>query len=363
MNKLIKADFSHKNINNVKKFIYITNNESQFELALLSTSNSIFEFLIFIEKDLYDIKTNYNIPSNVKVSNDVGSIIMMFPKFNGVVTTVGHLSPVLSNAIKKILKVGAQLNLPLIEVPHGLYQWGYNLTDDSQIVNVGSFEYGSGGVVPTVADCQINWFCEDGPGYPRNQVETLRRSIEAIVPEYTVITTNTNWYMYGHFEQRTLFNILFSYAMENPEQIFIWCPHPAEVKKGTLLASMLAVKPQNIFLYGLTKEIYFDGVDTTEDVIRYAKNGVSTVSSCLMDYEIHKTPLMLFSSEGLSQIIKSLGTTSTFSTTREFKETQAKPIVTNLLYSYKVDRFDSYLDSSVKTGGPNNLQTLVMNIE
>ena len=363
MNRLITADFSSENVVNTKQFIYITNNEAQFELALLSTFNSQFEFLIFIEKDLYDIKTNYAIPLNVKITNDVGSLIMLLPKFAGVITTVGHLSPVLSNAIKKILKTSAQLNLPLIEVPHGLYQWGYNLSDDSQIVNVGSFEYGSGGVVPTIAEHQINWFHEDGPGYPRYQKETLRKPTDNIVPEYTVITTNTNWYMYGHFEQRTLFNILFAHAMENPTQIFIWCAHPAEVKKDTLLASMLAIKPQNIFLYGLTKEIYFNGIDTTEDVIKYAKNGVSTVSSCLLDYEIHKIPVMLFNTEGLTKIIKSMPIVSVFSTAQEFRETQAKAIVTNLLYPYKVDKFDNELNCIKKTTEFNTLQNLLMHIE
>ena len=185
-------------------------------------------------------------------------------------------------------------------------------------------------------DEQINWFCDEGPGYPRYQQMSLRNNDEAIVPEYTVITTNTNWYMYGHFEQRILFNIIFSLALKNPSEIFIWCPHPAEIQKGSLLHNMLAVKPQNIFLYGLTKEIYFNGIDTTEDVIKHAANGISTVSSCLLDYEIHETPVMLFESDGLSEIIKSIDVSSSFRTTDEFEGKRADLIKTNKLHPYKV---------------------------
>ncbi|MCP3921784.1 MAG: hypothetical protein GY714_04285 [Desulfobacterales bacterium] len=343
--KTIMASFCDCHENAGKAFIYITNNESQLELALLSVCESKFEFLIFIEKDLYDIRMNFIIPDNVKVTNDVGSVVMLMPKFNGIITTVGHLSPVLSIAIKKLFKAGAQLNLPLIEVPHGLYQWGYNLEDNSQFVNVASFEYGAGGSVPTIAENQINWFCEEGPGYPRYQPSSLRKKVETIVPEYTVITTNTNWYMYGHFEQRILFNIIFSYALKNPNKIFIWCPHPAEVQKDTLLSNMIEVKPQNIFLYGLTKEIYFNGIDTTEDVIKYAENGISTVSSCLLDYEIHETPVMLFESDGLSKIIESMNISSCFRSTEEFTKKCAGLIKTNKLYPYRIKVFDDMLDN------------------
>jgi len=126
--------------------------------------------------------------------------------------------------------------------------------------------------------------------------------------------------------------------------LFIWCSHPAEIGKDTLLSKMITVKPENILFYGLTKEIYFNGVDTTEDVIKHAKNGISTVSSCLLDYEINKIPLALYETSGLLDIIESIDIGSTFKNIDALQSNNFTMVKTNKLYPYNVKLFDANLE-------------------
>lgn len=345
----IKADFSiNEKAGASKKILFLVNNQSQAELAMLSVIGSKHDYLIYLASDLYDITTDYNLPSNVTISSDAGSIIMLLPKFNGVITTVGHLSPVLGRGFKDILKFSSLLNLPLIEVPHGLYQWGFNLKDNSKIVHVASMKFGAGGYVPSIADHQINWFTPNGPGYPRFREESVRSNLAAVTPEYTVITTNTNWYMYDLNDQRVMFQLIFQHALENPNKLFIWCPHPSELANDKLFSTMFANKPKNIFLYGLNNEIYFNGVDTTEDVIKYATNGISTVSTCLLDFEIHSIPVSIFSTNGLAAILDSFIACNLFSMLKRLDASKHKPLKTNVLYRYDVKLLDENIESLIK---------------
>lgn len=340
-----------------QKILFVTNNLSQAELAVFSALKSKFEFLIYINNahKEYSFQTDYILPTNVKMTSDYKSVIMLTSIFSAVITTVGHISPVLNEKFSAIIKACIACGLPIIEVPHGLYQWGFNFSDDSQFVNTASNTHGAGYPVPTFANFQISWFDNDSVGYPRNRVERIRKINDIEVPVYTVITTNTNWYMYGFDEQRVLAQSIFEYARSRPSELFIWCHHSAELSQMNLLNNMLGAKPPNIFRYGHDKDIYFHSMDTTEDVIEHAAAGITTISTCLLDFELHKVPTAVFWCEGLSAVSESMIHAATFQSPEEILKLEFTPPVTGKLKPFDCESFDRQILNAIETPAPTNM--------
>ncbi|WP_346832793.1 hypothetical protein ABDX87_10430 [Pseudomonas abietaniphila] len=355
MHSIIRSERANKSPTK-KTFLYITNNLSQAELALLSIVGSEFDYLVYINNTQkeYNLLTDYDLPENAKITSDFKSVIMLTTIFSAVITTVGHISPVLNAKIISIMKACVAAELPIIEVPHGLYQWGFNFVDDSKFVNTASHSLGGGYPVPSFADFQLSWFEEGGVGYPRNRVEKIKRTEVIVVPEYTVITTNTNWYMYNFNDQRVLAQSIFEYAKAHPDQMFVWCHHSAELNGMNLINNMYGARPTNIFRYGHDKDIYFHGIDTTEEVIEHAKSGISTISTCLVDYEIHRIPTAIFANEGLAKIQQSISPASFFESPETLRALDFKIPFTGKLESYDVSRFDLSLKEFLQTGPSSN---------
>ncbi|WP_054900447.1 hypothetical protein [Pseudomonas sp. NBRC 111131] len=355
MNNLIQSEILHKKHSN-PTILYITNNFSQVELALLSVAESKYDFLIYnnVTHKEYNLATDYLLPKNVKVTSDPKSVIMLSGIFSAAITTVGHISPVLNAKIVSILKACVAINLPIIEVPHGLYQWGFNLSDDSKFINTASNTLGAGYPVPSFADHQISWFDDNSIGYPRYRSESVKKKYDVVVPKYTVITTNTNWYLYNYNDQRVLAQALFELARANPEEMFIWSPHSAELNAHNLINNMLGAKPANLFRYGYDKDIYFHSIDTTEDLISHAAAGITTVSTCLLEYEIHKIPTAIFSTNSLQTVTSSMLDGAFFATPDDLKSLDFKPPITGQLHRYDVEGFDSRLSQILISPKKNN---------
>lgn len=335
-----------------KTFLYITNNLSQAELALLSIVGSKYNYLVYINNTQkeYNLLTDYKLPENAKITSDFKSVIMLTTIFSAVITTVGHISPVLNAKIISIMKACVAANIPIVEVPHGLYQWGFNFADDSKFVNTASHALGGGYPVPSFADHQMSWFDNSGLGYPRYRTEKIKHAKDVVVPKYTVITTNTNWYMYNFNDQRVLAQSVFEFAKAHPEDIFIWCHHSAELNGVNLINNMYGAKPTNIFRYGHDKDIYFHGLDTTEEVIEYAEAGISTISTCLVDYEIHGIPTAIFANEGLSTVQQSISEASFFTGPENLRSIEFRKPVTGCLERFNVSNFDGNLNEFLIAG-------------
>ncbi|MGE8121784.1 hypothetical protein [Pseudomonas fulva] len=344
MSMAIKSYTPHQKISK-QTILYITNNFSQVELAILSATGSKFDYLIYNnspQRD-YNLATDYTLPSNIKITSDAKSAIMLVGIFSAAITTVGHISPVLNSDIVSVLKACAVMNMPIIEVPHGLFQIGFNLSDDSKFVNTASHTLGAGFPVPSFADHQVSWFDDAGVGYPRYREVSLKKTDAPVVPDYTVITTNTNWYLYNFEDQRTIAQCLFELARANPEKLYIWAAHPAELNKQNLIHYMLDAKPSNLLRYGHDREIYFHSIDTTEELIKHAKAGISTVSTCLLEYEMYNIPMAIYRNQSLDSVTNSLEHAVFFSSPDELKKAEFQVPVTGKLHRFSVEGFDLVL--------------------
>ena len=324
--------------------LYIATNYSQVEMAFIMSEASKYESYIYCDGfDFYDLSLDYKRASVVSSLKNVSSILK---KVTRAVTYIGQVNPNIKKEYRALLSALLKLEVPLIELPHGLVQSGYNLDDDSRVVDLSSYYDGIGKSLPSIASTRLNWYGEQSVGYPRYSDSKLHK--KRVVPAFTVITTNTNWYLYSVEDKRNFFRTVFRYAELNPGKMFIWSPHPAELNDQTYSHHVMPLRPANVLLYGLLRDVYFNGIEGTNDLIAHCESGISTVSTCLLDYEMGDKPVLVFNPDGVESICEAFESCRTFRNLAEIAAGPAK-LVTGMLEKYDPARFDLALIESPKS--------------
>ena len=59
-------------------------------------------------------------------------------------------------------------------------------------------------------------------------------------------------------------------------------------------------------MYGRQNQLNFYGVECTEDPIAFCQKGITTVSTCLVDYELHNKDVVVLSSHSTQNLVNSL---------------------------------------------------------
>ena len=335
------------------KVCYLTQNLSQFHLACMSCIGSRNNYIVFnpdkdLELHVFAKKFNFDV-DNTRFCFEVNTLRSIINSFDVIITTVGHHSPVMNKDIKALIDLSVREKIPIIDVPHGLFQFGHNFWDDSQIINLASSKYGAGGWVDSFCGSQINWFrnAQDGPGYPRYNSSLKRKQF--CVPEFTLLTTNSNWYLYDSEWQRTFLAFLTDYSFKNLDELIIWSPHPAELVNSHPIKNYIDnLLPPNVFVYGGIYPLKFYGVESTEDLIACCKKGITTVSTCLLDYELNDKDVLVLSSDSTDQLVKTMKNVVSINLPSEFKTPLyfSKP-ETGYLFPYNVESFDQLIISFV----------------
>jgi len=222
------------------------------------------------------------------------------------------------------------------------------MVDNSLLIASAMQGFGLGSVAHSFVDCSLSWHeGEEAIGYPHTLVD--RAGQKRILPRYTLITTNSNWYLYHFADKRRLFEALFSYIEQHDDRMFIWAMHPAEKSISNSYARIAEIRrPRNLFVYGMDEDIYFHGVETTEDLIFHCEAGISTTTTCLLDFELYKKPVHVFDCEGTKNLTDSFVEVSLFRD-RQDLEKAAKPIITGRLKPYRPDLFDKHVKQAQVT--------------
>ena len=335
------------------KICYLTQNRSQFQLACLSCLGSRHNYTVFNQDKDLELHILAGIiefdSNNTKFCFEVNTIKAIFERFDVVITTVGHYSPVMNKDFKSIIDLSLRNKIPIIDVPHGLFQFGHNFWDDSQIINLASCDYGSGDWIESFCSSQINWFrdAQKSPGYPRYNSSLIRK--QTCVPDFTLITTNSNWYLYDKSWQRSFLAFITDYSFQNPDELIIWSPHPAEVQNSPAIKNYIEnLLPPNLFVYGRQYQLKFYGLETTEDLIAFCQKGITTVSTCLLDYELNKKDIVVLSSDSTDSLVKCFKDVSFINLPNQLRSpiNFTKP-ETGYLFPYDVNIFDQMIVSSV----------------
>jgi len=153
-------------------------------------------------------------------------------------------------------------------------------------------------------------------------------------------------FLYSLADKRKFYKELFEYVKTKPDEILIWCPHPAEMMVNTFSKSACEFKPNNLLHYGLHEDIYFHGIEGSDDLIFYCSYAISTVTTCLLDYEIHDKRVNVFDCIGVRRLISKFKSISKFSQAEEIKKNAVK-IETVFLKKFDVKIFDDLISQSI----------------
>jgi|GEM_PF-2013367 len=333
-----------------EKILYIATNHSQVEMACLMSEHSSFDSVIYSDGfDFHEHSLTFTRPSFTTTLKGVAAILKRVTK---IVTYIGQVNPNIKKEYRTLLSSALKLEIPIIELPHGLVQSGYNLDDTSRLINLSSYYEGIGSSLPSIASLRLGWYGKYSVGYPRSVV--TKQTTNRTVPKFTLITTNTNWFLYSVEEKRIFFNSVFKYAEANPNHLFIWSPHPAETNEQTYSHSISALRPANVLIYGLMKDIYFDGIENSNDLAAFCEDGISTVTTCILEYEMHNKSVHIFSTPGVAQIIERFHKAKTFTSIADLNA-PAAPVHTGMLERYDPLKFDEYLSLAPKSDPRNSI--------
>lgn len=328
--------------------LILTYTKPQLDLALIVAEASKHNYIIFnpdIDPIMAMDTERYNM---TRMILEYGDLLTIIPLADKIIIFVGEIVQSVPQNFQTALKLALQLRKPVIEVPHGLFQPGFNITDDSQFIVHSSFYYGSNNTLLSLAHKKISWYLPDGVGFPRTLCKNAYP--KRILPKYTLITTNTNWYLYSLQDKIQVLTYIRDHAVAHPNELFIWQPHPAEIISNTSNTMpckyIFNMRPANVLEYGITKDIYFHGIDSTEDLIAYCSRGISTVSTCIIDFEIHRKPIHVFECEGTKNLSDSFESCSLFSSSADL-DIPPKQIRTGYLKDFDVQAFDAAVESAV----------------
>lgn len=351
MNNIIIGDFKEVSPSDYTEHVvlFFALNHSHYELAKIIASNSKFDSYIYFEShnsaDVPESQVNFKLIKNYM------SLAGIFVKFTKLVIFSTHPSINTQSSYLKVLQAAMENNINIYEIPHGLFQSGYNLVDDTKYIDIASYYDGIGDNLPPITKNRAWWYGKEGIGYPRT---TLRNSYpKRPLPVFNLITTNTNWYLYAMKDKREFFKIIIDYAQEKTGELFIWSPHPAEMNLDSFSFYVKDFMPKNILTYGLDQDIYFHGIQCTNDLIPYCKMGISTASTCLLDYEMHNKGVNLFTCDGVRNLTRKIDTVNIFEKKEDIKSLPT-PLKTGFLKDYSPEKFDEFITSEngVNTTSP-----------
>jgi len=314
--------------------LFLALNPSHYQHALIMSNNSAFN--VFIMPKLANLHIVESDLGKAKIILDHKECVGILSAMDRLVVPFFNIAPGYPPDIKKIIALAIRCHIPIVNVPHGLFEPRNTMVDSSPLVISTSQVFGLGVVACSFADCSLSWHeGEEAIGYPHTLVD--RSGQKRVLPRYTLITTNSNWYLYHFADKRRLFEALFSYIERHDDRMFIWAMHPAEQSNRNFYARFAKMRrPRNLFVYGMNEDVYFHGVDTTEDLIFHCEAGISTTTTCLLDFELYKKPVHVFDCKGTKNLTDSFVEVSLFHEAQDL-EKEAKPVITGRLKPYRPD--------------------------
>lgn len=212
-----------------------------------------------------------------------------------------------------------ELKTPVLDIQHGLFQWGISFTDTS--LKQGT-QVGAGCSLPmaTTADQQIQWFGDDGIGYPRyTQDHAARQTSPPHVNDTSpiLIATNTNWHIYQEEDRERFKRMLRRLFTDYPDIPFIWKPHPAEHNPKLSSIHTLFLDIKNEFLNVEVARPASEGGKTLTELVEDCRAGIVTVGTALLDFEMLGRPCLCYNSHAVKPLIEHMKQVRKFSSYEE----------------------------------------------
>lgn len=241
-----------------------------------------------------------------KYSSDIQFVAFNLSNFE-VVITLGALPHTSHLRIAYLCSAFKQMGGTVIDLQHGLFQWGINFTDSSLEQSYESV-YGKGISMPikTIADIQLYWFGEGGLGYPGTNKVSEYPNLRG---DYVLISSNTNWHIYSNEEKIKFAKLVTDFIRLMPHLNFVWKPHPAEFNRkiSPILNYFDLSKYHNLEIVS-----HGDRGNSLMELVAGCLYGISTVGTAIMDYQSHAKPCFIFHAQACESLLAEFDEVSTF---------------------------------------------------
>ncbi|TWF57149.1 hypothetical protein [Neorhizobium alkalisoli] len=258
-----------------------------------------FDFLIYLPNIDGKARAAFD-RLEARFTTDISFFILNAAQLD-VVLTFGCLPHVAHGNLLLLTALMREIGVTVLDIQHGLYQWGINFTDDSREQGYS----GTSGIsmpISTLADQQITWAGVNGIGYPRYKREHLAQP-QSHAP--ILVATNTNWHIYGEEDRYRFRHILRQLFCSLPRTRFIWKPHPAEWSptNPVLLELINAIRAEpkdfpNVTLVGGGQ----GDQSTLTELIGRCRAGIATVGTAVIDFEMLRKPCAIFECGAVSSL-------------------------------------------------------------
>lgn len=266
----------------------------QLARALLQAFGSDFDwFLLFGGAELKERMGQ--IPC--KFGFDLPFCLLNAQNFKLVVSSSGLLHPgMMTNLL--LLAFFNEIGVPTFEIQHGLFQYGINNVDRAPQVGA-QLERGDqlGIDVGYAARNLMLWTGPDGIGYPRSILPprpSVRRG------DFALITSNNHWQIYEP-QHREQFGLAVQKLVESrPALQFVWKPHFGEFRHPETRRVLDRVAERKL------PNLHIESGGDAEDLIPGCSFAVSSVSTTLVDYQMHDKPVLVYESPPVQHLIERL---------------------------------------------------------
>ncbi len=291
------------------------------------------------QESVIKVASKYN-EGNVRFTNDMNWVMLNADLLGLVITSFGL--PLKQHELSfPLIHQMIQLNIPVLGIQHGMFQWGINFADEAKFFTSTSLVntvIGAGAIYPLrfFADEMILWYGENGIGYPRMTKTNLSNYKTLCQCNFTLLVTNLNHHIYSPEELHLFYTSVSTLINNYPDNQFFWRPHPAEIGCRKSVFDMFY---QNVFSHAKNMRILDSQVnkcnfhpmddEPTEHLIARAKNIISMPSTVLLDAEMYQKPTLLFETYSNKDMIKAFKKVTVFNSKETllstFEEVLKKP--------------------------------------
>lgn len=242
-------------------------------------------------------------PAHVSLCDEIETILLNMHRFGVVLTSFAIPCRVQMEQAGLLLEAAHKAGLKVVEVQHGLFQWGHLFEDKKPVLSDPARCGGERGLGKSIniSDAYLPWFGEGGIGYPLSgigdvPVETRKETV--------LIATNLHWTIYGTHERRAFFAAVGFAARKHPQKAFIWKAHTGDHE---LVKQWLRKKKyRNISL------IPAEDGRSFEDIASGCSQAISMPSTVLLSLEALRKPTAVYRCEGNAELVGKLANSHAF---------------------------------------------------
>lgn len=326
-----------------------------------ATAESVTDFDFFVYIPRIDFKAQHTLKRlGVRYTSELNFFILQTPTLNAALT-FGCLPHPAHNNVLLLTSLLKELAIPVLDIQHGLYQWGINFTDTSLEQGFAG-EAGISLPIKTQADYQITWAGENAIGYPRHKAAApVRTTTDGPI----LVATNTNWHIYSEEDRQTFIRTLHLIFTGLNSVRFLWKPHPAEMSPNNIaLNEFMESIRQSRTTYGNVEIFTQNNLEpvTLTDLIRGCRAGIATIGTSVIDFEMLGKPCAIFDSPTVRALNARLSQADTFHNFESLLawfgrlDENTPPPVTGQLHPFNPRAFSDIVNQAITTAGKRKLK-------